>query len=102
MIGRDEMSSNDTHLRQLLTQLAPPAQDPLFRVRVMERKQREWLRRQVIRTAGVLGVGILAATVGTALSGDGNEVPRIVGLGVALGAGLTVYAFALRSLVRRW
>jgi hypothetical protein len=102
MIDNDGTAERDAHLTRLLNRLAPPAQDPLFRVRVMERRQRESFRRQVVRMAGALGVGVLAAAVGNVLGDSTNEVPRIVGLAVALGAGLTVYALALRSVVRRF
>jgi len=102
MIDRDRTSSEDPDLTRLLNRLAPPPQDPLFRVRVMERKQRQWFRRQVIQMVGTLAVGVFAAAVGASFGDGTNEVARIVGLAVALGAGVAVYAVALRNVVRRF
>jgi hypothetical protein len=96
------MSDNDEHLTRLLNRLAPPARDPLFRVQLMERKERERFRRSVVQLVSVLVVGLVAAGVGMTVGGGSNEMARFIALGIGVGAGVMVYALALKQLFRRF
>ena len=96
------MSNDDANLTRLLDRMAPPARDPLFRVRVMERKQRQWLRRRVTSLLGILVVVAVTAVIGITASGVTYETARLIVLGVGAGAGITIYALSMRQIIRRF
>ncbi len=60
----------DNRVADLLSQNAPPARDPMFRIKVLElREQRQFQRRSFIMLAGALVivlVSILALSMGAA------------------------------------
>lgn len=93
----------DDRLTVLLQESAPPARDPLFRLQVIERRERARFRR---RAAALLAAAFALALVA------GVMVPA-AGLPVAWGAGLLLPAGALalamtpagpaaRALLRAW
>src|SRR5262245_8630698 len=81
--GRDVMmDDNDEQLTARLRTLAPPERDALFRIRVLERRER---RQFINRVAALLGAGVVAVAAYTIAStvGGQNEVARGLGLAVA-------------------
>jgi hypothetical protein len=59
----------DDRILELLRQSAPPARDPVFRLRVLERReQRQFQRRLYIMLAGVIAI-ILVSTFAMSLGG---------------------------------
>jgi hypothetical protein len=83
----------DERLTQRLQQMAPPARDPLFRVKVLERRERKRFRAQVSTVA----VTVLTLLMGSAMSGSA----QLIVLGVGLIAGVAIYASAMLQLLRR-
>jgi hypothetical protein len=90
---------DDQQLSRLLQTLAPPAHDPLFRIRLLERRERQqFVRRVTLLVAmGVAAAGVYAisATVG----GTDGTVRR-VGLFLALALGAAMYVPALFQAMR--
>ena len=91
----------DEQLTQFLQRNAPPSRDPLFRVKVLERRERQWFRRRGTRLGLVLAVAAISA-VGVSVGGKLNEVARVVGALVAVTMAVTVYAPILMRLLRRY
>jgi len=87
------IDEKDERLTQRLQQMAPPARDPLFRVRVLERRERNRFRGQVSTVAAT----VLTLVVGSAMSGNA----QLIVLGVGLIAGVAIYASAVLQLLRR-
>ena len=83
----------DERLTQLLQQMAPPARDPLFRVKVLERRERKRFRTQIATIAAV----VLTLVAGSVLSGEAH----LIVLGMGLVAGVAMYASAMLQLLRR-
>lgn len=96
------MNDTDENLTRLLNRLAPPARDPLFRVQVMERKERQLFRRRLAWVLGALALMVVATVVGMTAGGGANEMARFMALGVGIGAGVMVYVLALRHVIRRF
>ena len=90
---------DDQQLSQLLQTLAPSARDPLFRIRVLERRERRDFIRQV---ALLLGAGAIAvvAYIFAAVAGGTSEVARGAGFAVALVAAACMYVPALLKVFR--
>ncbi|MEO6341282.1 MAG: hypothetical protein ABIO39_14665 [Caulobacteraceae bacterium] len=86
------MSEVDEKLAALLREDGPPAHDPVFRLRVLERVAR---RRLQLRMAGVVGVGVAATGLVAAMSPD---------LSMAAGSSTMLPAFcvALAILTTVW
>jgi hypothetical protein len=68
------MTDLETRLDQALKADVPPARDPMFRIRVMERRTRDVLRRRLVACSalafgaailGALGAGVLQTLPGT-------------------------------------
>jgi len=91
---------DDKQLSRLLQRnLAPPARDPMFRIRVLERREREQFVRRVTL---LVGTGIAAAGVYAvaATLGETDRTVRGVGLCLALALGAAMYVPALFQAMR--
>jgi FtsH-binding integral membrane protein len=90
---------DDKQLSHLLQTLAPPERDALFRIKVLERRER---REFIRRVALLLGAGVLAvvAYVLAATAGGTNQVARGLGLAVAGVMAAAMYLPALLKAVR--
>jgi len=93
---------DDEALSQLLQSLSPPERDPMFRIRVLERRERRQFTRKVALLLAAGAVAALAYAIAAAAGGHG--ILRILGLTVAgvLAAAMYVPALltALRGVVR--
>ncbi len=90
---------DDDQVNHLLRNLAPPERDPLFRIRVLERRER---RQFVRRVALLVGAGVIAGVAyAFAIAGSGtNEVAHGLGLAVAAVVAAVIYVPALLMAVR--
>jgi hypothetical protein len=92
-------SDDDKQLGQVLQTLAPATRDPLFRINVLERRERQQFRRRVavLLASGAIAVAayVLAATVATT-----NDAARGIALAVAAVAAAAMYVPALLSAIR--
>jgi hypothetical protein len=74
----------DHRILELLQQAAPPPQDPVFRLRVLERReQRQFQRRLYIMLAGVIAI-ILVSTFVMILGGGILETTSAPLVGVTV------------------
>ena len=102
------MTDLETRLDQALQADAPPARDPMFRIAVMERRERAALRRR-LAAASALAFG--AAIVAALVVGELGILPVAARLGAAAAGGAALAALvaapyvggtaALRGLVAR-
>lgn len=90
---------NDERLTELLLRNAPPLRDPLFRVKVLERRERQRFRRSILQLAGSVAALAVALAVGVSVGGGTHEAARIAVLGVAAAVAVAVY---VPMLVRLW
>jgi hypothetical protein len=90
----------DERIAALLNEGAPPKSDPVFRIKVLERRERQRFQRKSISLAAF--VAALLASIGAARGVGANlaEVAAVVLLCVSLGA-LVVYAPVVTRILRR-
>lgn len=103
------MTDLEARLDQALKADAPPTRDPMFRIAVLERRERAAFRRRILAGSGLaFGAAILAALGLAAAEGLPNGPERLAAL-AAIGAALTALlagphlggAQALRNLLAR-
>jgi hypothetical protein len=90
---------NDERLTQLLLRNAPPLRDPLFRVQVLERRERQRFRRSVLQLLGAVGAISMSLAVDVGMSGGMFEMARPAILGAAVAVAVSVY---VPLLLRLW
>jgi hypothetical protein len=88
------MDEKDERITRLLQQMAPAPRDPLFRVKVLERRERQNYRNRVL---GIV-VSVTVVLVASAVTGG---LPRQIVLGAGLAAAVVVYGAAMRQMLRR-
>jgi hypothetical protein len=89
----------DERLRQLLLKNAPPASDPLFRVKVLERRERQRFQQNVLRLVGSVATLAVAIAVGINMSDGTYPAARIAIFGAAAIVTVAVY---VPTVVRLW
>jgi hypothetical protein len=89
----------DERLTQLLLRNAPPSRDPLFRVKVLERRERRRFRRNVVQLVGSVAMLAMILAVSVGLTGETYEAARIAVLGAAAAVAVCVY---VPLFVRLW
>jgi hypothetical protein len=92
-----ERDDDDQQLSQLLQTMAPPVRDPLFRIKVLERRER---RAFIRRVAVVVGTVAGALIIYGVTAGQGNPAARSLGIAVALAMGAAIYVPALVQMIR--
>jgi hypothetical protein len=103
------MTELEARLENALKAETPPARDPMFRIRVMERREQAVLRRRVLAGAGVaLGASVLAVVgfVAVEALASGPERLAMLAAGGALVTTLMAAPYlggraALRGLAAR-
>ncbi len=88
------MDEKDERITRLLQQMAPAPRDPLFRIRVLERRERQSYRNRVLGIVLMVSAVLIASAVTDGL-------PRQIVLGAGLAAAVVVYAAAMRQMLRR-
>ena len=91
--------NDDDQLSHLLQSLAPPERDPLFRIKVLERRERRQFIRRVALLLGAGVVAIVAYAIAAAAAGT-NEVAHGLGLAVAGVVAAAMYVSALLKVIR--
>lgn len=76
------MTSADSRITAALQHDAPPPRDPAFRLRVLERRERQQFRRRALLFLAVLAV--VAATTALAITAGGRAYQAGAGLLFAL------------------
>jgi hypothetical protein len=90
----------DERLSQFLLRKAPPERDPLFRVKVLERRERLRFRRSVLQLVGSVVAIAVALAVGFRVGEGTYEVARAGLFAAAFGVAVTVYLPLLMRLFR--
>ena len=92
----------DDRVVDLLKAAAPPARDPVFRLKVLERReQRQFQRRWLTMLAGVLLI-ILLSTFAITI-GERALVPTgVLAVGAALASGYLAFRGRLLRILRRF
>jgi hypothetical protein len=93
------MSDDDEPLRRLLHSLAPADRDPLFRIKVLERREhRQFVGRVVVVLAAAVASGVAYATA--AMLAGTHEVARGIAFSVAGVMAAAIFLPALLRLIR--
>jgi hypothetical protein len=90
----------DERISQLLLRNAPPERDPLFRVKVLERRERQRYQRSVWLLLGAVLTIAVALTLGVRMGGGTYyEIARAGLFATAFAVAITVY---VPMLMRLW
>jgi hypothetical protein len=92
----------DQRIVDLLREYAPPARDPLFRLKVLERRERrQFQRRSFTMLAGALVI-ILISTLAVSSEGGSLETTGALAVGTALASGYLAFRGSLLRIFRRF
>ena len=91
----------DERLGALLRQDAPPARDPMFRLKVLERRETARFRRQSLFLIAVAVVLTAAAWLGVSIGGETAQTIIALVFAASLGVGYVVYRPAVTRLLQR-
>jgi hypothetical protein len=92
----------DKRIADLLSQNAPPARDPMFRIKVLElREQRQFQRRSFIMLAGVLVI-ILASIFAVSIGTGALKMMGALVVGAALGTGYLAFRGRILHILRHF
>jgi hypothetical protein len=101
MMSPDPDQYFDEKIAGLLRQDAPPARDPMFRLNVLERRERERFQlRTRLMVAGGLLVAVIAL-VGVSMGGDVAQTTIALLVLAALASGYVLYRPAVTRLLQR-
>ena len=93
---------DDDRIGELLRADAPPARDPMFRLSVLERREREWFRqRSLVLLCGALALAVIAA-IGISAGGDAAMTTVVLVVLAALAVGYVLYRPAVTRLLQRF
>ncbi len=98
----DSEIRGDKRIAALLQEDAPPARDPVFRIGVMERRERDRFRR---RSLILLAASLLIALVGAiavAMGGRTAQTAMVLLVSAGLAAVYYFYAPLLQRLLQRF
>src|SRR5688500_7065392 len=90
----------DEQIARLLMRNAPPSRDPLFRVKVLERRERQRFRRNLLQLAVGLAAVAVTLVLGIDMSGGTYDMRHIVLVAAGSAVAVTVYVPLLIRLVR--
>lgn len=92
----------DDRIVQFLREAAPPARDPVFRLRVLERReQRQFQRRLFTMLAGLLVI-LLVSTFAIGMGGGSLKATGALVVGAALASAYLAFRGRLLRILRRF
>jgi hypothetical protein len=93
---------DDDRIAELLRADAPAAHDPLFRISVLERRERNRFRRLALML-GVIALALsVIAAIGVSAGGDTAVTAVVLVIAVILAAAYTLYRPAVTRLLQRF
>jgi len=93
---------DDDRIGELLRADAPAAHDPLFRISVLERRERNRFRQHALMLGGIaLALSVIAA-IGIGAGGDTAVTAVVLVIAVILAAAYTLYRPAVTRLLQRF
>jgi hypothetical protein len=95
------IEQEDDQLTRLLRHHEPPARDPLFRIRVLERRERKRFRQELSLIIGAVVAATAIAAFGVNAGGALEVVARVALLGIAVTTAAVGYARAIGALFGR-
>jgi hypothetical protein len=92
----------DKRISQLLSRRAPAERDPLFRIQVLERRERQRFRRSILQLLGAFLAIVVALTIGASTGGNRGtyEVVRVGVFAAAAAIAISVYIPLFTRLLR--
>jgi hypothetical protein len=92
----------DQRIADLLRAVAPPARDPLFRIKVLERREhRQFQRRLFAMIVGVVVI-ILVATISISFGRGSMETAGVLAVGTALACSYLAFRGRVLRILRRF
>src|SRR5687768_16605730 len=95
------MTNIDDRITTALRQDAPALRDPAFRLRVLERRERQRFRRRVVHTCAVMAVVAIVSALTATTGGQAYTAGSVVMFALALTTGAVIYLPDLGRLIRR-
>jgi hypothetical protein len=95
-------SDHDEKIAAFLRQEAPPAHDPVFRVKVLERREQQRFRQHFLLLGLISAVLVVIGWIGISVGGETAVTTIVLAIGVALAAAYVLYAPAVARLLRRF
>jgi hypothetical protein len=92
----------DDRIVEFLREQAPPARDPVFRVRVLERREHRQFQRRLFTMLAAALVIILVATFGVSIGGRALETTGALVVGTALASAYLAFRGRLLRILRRF
>jgi hypothetical protein len=92
----------DEHIASLLQVNAPPERDPVFRIKVLERRERQRFHRRSLAMVGTALSLTVIAVAGYSAGVRIAEAASIALLGISVAAPLAYAPGILRTLRRFW
>jgi heme A synthase len=95
------MTNSDQRITAALLQDAPPPRDPVFRLQVLERRERQRFRRRALHALAVgAGAAVMSALTVNA-GGEAYTAGSVLLFAMVLVAAAVVYLPGLGRLIRR-
>ena len=92
----------DDRMVEFLRQAAPPARDPVFRLRVLERRERRQFRRQLFTMLAGLLVILLAATFASGMGKGALKTTGALVVATALASAYLAFRGRVLGTLRRF
>ena len=92
----------DDRIVEFLREQAPPARDPVFRVKVLERREHRQFQRRLLTMLAAALVIILVATFGVSIGGGALETTGALVVGTALASAYLAFRGRLLRILKRF
>lgn len=92
----------DDRMVEFLRQAAPPARDPVFRLRVLERREQRQFRRQLFTMLAGLLVIVLVSTLASGMGGGALKTTGAVVVATALASAYLAFRGRFLGILRRF
>jgi hypothetical protein len=95
------MTNVDDRITTALRHEAPPLRDPVFRLRVLERRERQRFRRRAAHTCAAMAVVAIVSALTATTGGEAYSAGSVVMFALALTTGAVIYLPDFGRLIRR-
>ena len=92
----------DDRIVQFLREAAPPARDPVFRLKVLERREQQQFQRRLFTMLGGALLIILASVFAIGIKGAALETAGVLITGAALASSYLAFRGRLLRILRRF
>ena len=95
------MTNTDDRITRALRQDAPPPRDPYFRLRVLERRERQRFRRRAAHTVAAMAVVAIVSALTATTGGEAYLAGSVVLFALAVTTAAVIYVPDFGRLIRR-